>query len=63
MFAAACGQSSVGFCLRPTFTSRIGPFPATPGDGAILGVLAGIVGAAIEIVIGIPISIPNGEAL
>jgi hypothetical protein len=37
------------------------PVPAKPGDGAILGAIAGAVGALIVIVLGIPISIVAGS--
>jgi uncharacterized membrane protein len=39
------------------------PTPVSTGDGAILGLLAGIIGAAIYIVIGIPISLVLGNAM
>lgn len=37
--------------------------PAGPGDGAVVGLLAGVVGAAIYIVVGIPLSILAGSAM
>jgi len=39
------------------------PTPVTPGDGAMVGVLAGAVGAVIAIIIGIPISLAVGAAM
>jgi small-conductance mechanosensitive channel len=37
--------------------------PATPGDGAMIGALAGAFGAVIVLVLGIPISYATGPAL
>ncbi len=39
------------------------PTPATAGDGAIVGVFAGLVGAAIAIILGIPINLLVGGAM
>lgn len=38
------------------------PTPIAPGDGAVLGALAGVVGAALYLVIGIPIAYFLGSA-
>lgn len=37
--------------------------PATPGDGAILGALAGVIGAAVAIIVGTPISYVMGPTM
>ena len=47
-------SSSTGWCT---------PTPATAGDGALVGVFAGLVGGAIAIVIGIPVSLLIGTAV
>jgi len=39
------------------------PTPAAAGDGAILGALAGVVGAVIVVVLGIPIQLLMGPAI
>jgi hypothetical protein len=39
------------------------PTPATPGDGAILGALAGVVGALISLILGIPNSLAMGPTM
>jgi hypothetical protein len=36
------------------------PTPATPGDGAVLGALAAVIGAVISLLIGIPITLATG---
>ena len=40
-----------------TFTSKSSPTAASPGDGAIVGGMAGVVGGLIAIVVGIPVVI------
>lgn len=58
-----CLWAILGGMLASYLYIKNSPVPASPGDGAILGVLAGVVGAAIAIVIGIPISILMGGAM
>jgi hypothetical protein len=50
----------IGGLLASYLYIKNSPVPARAGDGAILGVLAGLVGAVIVVVIGIPISIIAG---
>jgi hypothetical protein len=52
-----CLWAILGGLLASHLYIKSSPVPATPGDGAIVGVLAGVVGAVIAVVIGIPISI------
>ena len=52
-----CLWAILGGVLASYLYIKNSPTPATPGDGAILGVLAGAVGAVISIVVGIPLSI------
>ncbi len=58
-----CLWAILGGVLATYLYVKNSPAPASPGDGAILGVLAGVVGAAIAILIGIPISILMGSAM
>lgn len=58
-----CLWAILGGMLASYLYIKNSPVPASPGDGAILGVLAGVVGAAIAIIIGIPISILMGGAM
>jgi hypothetical protein len=50
-----CLWALLGGALASYLYIKGSPIPAKTGDGAVLGLLAGIVGAAIYIVIGIPI--------
>jgi hypothetical protein len=52
-----CLWAILGGVLTSYLYIKNSPTPASPGDGAILGVLAGAVGAAIAVIIGIPLSI------
>ena len=52
-----CLWAILGGLLASYLYVKNSPTPASAGDGAILGALAGVVGAAITVVIGIPLSI------
>ena len=52
-----CLWAILGGVLASYLYIKNSPTPASPGDGALLGVLAGAVGAVISIVVGIPLSI------
>jgi CDP-diglyceride synthetase len=52
-----CLWAILGGVLASYLYIKNSPTPASPGDGAILGVLAGVVAAVIAIVVGIPLSI------
>src|SRR5437660_2320519 len=52
-----CLWAILGGALASYIYIKATPTPVRAGDGAILGLLAGVVGAAIYIVIGIPINI------
>jgi hypothetical protein len=58
--ACCCLWAILGGLLATYLYVKNSPVPASPGDGAILGVMAGAVGAVIVIVLGIPISIIAG---
>jgi len=55
-----CLWALIGGLLASYLYIKNSPVPASAGDGAILGALAGLVGAVIVVVIGIPISIIAG---
>jgi len=55
-----CLWALIGGLLASYLYIKNSPVPASAGDGAILGALAGLVGAVIVVVIGIPISILAG---
>lgn len=55
-----CLWAVIGGLLASYLYVKNSPVPASAGDGAILGALAGVVGAVIVVIIGIPISIVAG---
>jgi hypothetical protein len=52
-----CLWALLGGALAANIFIKNSPTPAGPGDGAVVGLLAGVVGALIYIVIGIPLGI------
>ena len=52
-----CLWALLGGALASNLYIKRSPTPAGPGDGAVLGLLAGVIGAAIYIVIGIPLGL------
>jgi uncharacterized protein YqgC (DUF456 family) len=58
-----CLWAILGGAIASYMYIKNSPTPVKTGEGAILGVLAGVVGAVIYIVIGIPLSILAGNAL
>src|SRR2546428_801855 len=58
-----CLWAIIGGALASMVYIRNSPTAARAGDGAVLGVLAGLIGAAIFIILGIPISIAMGSAM
>ena len=55
-----CLWAILGGLLATYLYVKNSPLPASPGDGAILGAIAGAVGGLIVIILGIPISIIAG---
>ena len=55
-----CLWAILGGLLATYLYVKNSPVPAKPGDGALLGVIAGAIAAVIVIVLGIPISIVAG---
>jgi Family of unknown function (DUF5518) len=58
-----CLWAILGGMLASYLYIKNSPTPATAADGAVLGALAGVVGAAIDLVIGIPINYAMGPTM
>jgi hypothetical protein len=58
-----CLWAIVGGLLSTFLYVKNSPTPATPADGAILGAIAGVVGALISLILGIPISLAMGPTM
>ena len=58
-----CLWAILGGMLASHLYVKNSPVPATPGDGAILGVLAGLIGAVVAIIVGTPISYMMGPTM
>jgi len=61
--ACCCLWAILGGMLASYLYIKNSPTPATPGDGAMIGALAGVIGAAISLVLGIPISYAMGPTM
>ena len=58
-----CLWAILGGMLASYLYVKNSPTPATPGDGALVGALAGLIGAVISIILGIPISYAMGPTM
>jgi hypothetical protein len=58
-----CLWAILGGMLATYLYVKNSPTPATAADGAVLGALAGLVGALISIILGIPISMAMGPTM
>jgi small-conductance mechanosensitive channel len=58
-----CLWAILGGMLASYLYIKNSPTPATAGDGAMVGVFAGLVGGAIAVVIGIPVSLLVGATM
>src|SRR5437762_9257994 len=58
-----CFWALLGGAIATNLYVRASPTPVKPGDGAVLGLMAGVVGALIYIVIGIPLGILMGATM
>ncbi len=58
-----CLWAIVGGLLATYLYVKNSPTPASAGDGAVLGVIAGAVGAVISFVLGIPIALAMGPVM
>jgi hypothetical protein len=61
--ACCCLWAILGGMLASYLYVKNSPTPATPGDGAMIGALAGVIGAAISLILGIPISYAMGPTM
>jgi hypothetical protein len=58
-----CLWAILGGMLATYLYVKNSPTPATAGDGAILGALAGLIGAVISLILGIPIAYAMGPTM
>ena len=58
-----CLWAILGGMLASYLYVKNSPTPASAGDGAILGAIAGLIGAAISLMLGIPISYAMGPTM
>jgi len=58
-----CIWALVGGLVAANFYIKASPNPVTPADGAIVGAIAGAVGAVLIIVVGIPLQLIFGAAM
>ncbi len=58
-----CLWAILGGVLASYLYIKSSPMPVSVGEGAILGGMAGIVGAIISVIIGIPLSLLTGNAM
>jgi Family of unknown function (DUF5518) len=58
-----CLWAILGGMLASYLYVKNSPTPVTPGDGAIVGALAGVIGAVISLILGIPISYAMGPTM
>ncbi len=58
-----CLWAILGGMLATNLYIKSSPTPVTPGDGAILGALAGVVGGVIAFVLGVPIAYAMGPTM
>ena len=58
-----CLWAILGGMLASFLYVKNSPVPATPGDGAMVGAIAGVVGAIIVLFIGIPVSYASGPIM
>jgi hypothetical protein len=58
-----CLWAILGGLLASYLYVKDSPAPVTTGEGAVLGAMAGVVGAVIAVIIGIPLSLLIGSAM
>src|SRR5687768_6546415 len=58
-----CLWAILGGMLASYLYIKNSPTPASAGDGAIIGAIAGLIGAAISLILGIPISYAMGQTM
>lgn len=57
-----CAWAILGGLLAANMYIKSSPTPVRPADGAVVGVLAGVIGAAVYIIVGLPLGIVAGNA-
>jgi hypothetical protein len=58
-----CLWAILGGMLASYLYVKNSPTPATPGDGAMIGAIAGVIGAVVSLILGIPISYAMGPTM
>jgi hypothetical protein len=58
-----CLWAILGGMLATYLYVKNSPTPASAGDGAVLGVIAGAVGAVVSVILGIPINLAMGPVM
>ena len=58
-----CLWAILGGMLAAYLYVKNSPVPASPGDGAVLGLIAGALGAVISVVLGVPIALAMGPTM
>src|SRR5205085_11242761 len=58
-----CAWAIAGGIIAAHLYVKSSPTPVRPGDGAVLGVLAGVVGAVIYLIIGVPLNYVTGNVM
>lgn len=61
--ACCCLWAILGGMLASYLYVKNSPTPAGPGDGAIVGALAGLVGGLISLIVGVPLAIVSSSAM
>lgn len=61
--ACCCVWALLGGLLGTFLYVRKSPNPVSAGDGAMVGVIAGLAGAVVSIILGVPISLLVGPAM
>ena len=60
--ACCCAWAIAGGLLGSYLYVKQSAAPASPGDGAAVGVIAGLIGAVIYVVVGLPLGLLTGNA-
>jgi len=58
-----CAWAILGGALATNFYVKGSARPATPADGAVVGVLAGVVGGIIYVILGVPLALAFGNVM
>lgn len=58
-----CAWAIVGGIIAANMYVKNSAVPATPADGAMVGAIAGVVGAVVNFIIGVPLQLITGNAM